>query len=325
MGNEVLALPVSLRGRVFTVEAAVAAGVKRGGLYRRSDVKQVARGLHAPLELEVNPGIIAGALCRQFPQAWVSHASAADLHGIELAEELHSPVPHLTVRTARDLVRRSGVECVVDPFLGVGVTSLSGVSVSAPERIWMELAAPISQRRAVRLGDHLVRVPREKFEGRSTPYVQVAQLHAAVAELSEAMEGPLPRTASMQEWERRRQVLCNLQAAVGLVRVGADSGPETDLRLAIGRAGLPEPELQIALMEDGRILSTADLGYSGRKIAIHYDGSPHLSADGHMRDMSRDNGFISAGWTNLRFGLRDYREGFRTAVGQIRAAIERRF
>ncbi|MEO8220443.1 MAG: hypothetical protein ABI563_06630 [Specibacter sp.] len=79
------------------------------------------------------------------------------------------------------------------------------------------------------VADHLVRIPRMAFEGRSEPY-------ATVVERS-LMLGRHKGTPGIQ---KARQ-------ALALTRVGSDSAPETRLRLALGRAGLPEPLINVAV------------------------------------------------------------------------------
>lgn len=59
---------------------------------------------------------------------------------------------------------------------------------------------------------------------------------------------------------------------------GADSPKETQLRLALVEAGLPDPGLQIIVVDPGfhpKHPASADLGCRRQLIAIHYDGKHH--------------------------------------------------
>ncbi|MDO5496174.1 MAG: hypothetical protein Q4G64_10695 [bacterium] len=317
MSPHLVPLPPELQQRVFTLAQAAAVGISERDLRRRGDVTSVGWGLYASADFTTTPGMIAGAIARRHPEAWVSHGSAANVLGIELLDGFEEARPQLTVASAREVIRSRGVLCHRDGFVGRGIGTFSGVRVSSPERIWMELSSSLSQRRAVMLGDHLVRVPRHGIEGRDAAFADLVSLLALLDEVDEALRTPPPRTATSAEWEGRRARVASLRAAAGLIRVGADSPPETALRLAILHAGLPEPSLQYALRSGNRIVCTADLAYEDAKIAIHYDGSPHLSREGHSKDLTRDNTFSSAGWINIRVGANDYREGFRTVIALL--------
>jgi hypothetical protein len=79
------------------------------------------------------------------------------------------------------------------------------------------------------MGDQLIRIPREAFEDRTHPYATLVGLRALVG-----------RHPNLQGVMRARE-------ALDLMRVGSDSAPETLLRLAMADAGLPEPDLQLAV------------------------------------------------------------------------------
>lgn len=314
-------LPASLADKVFSVQTAASAGLTHHELRARHDIRRVGYGLYAPTSMEVKPGHIAGAICRTVPHAWVSHSSAADVLGITFDDVRETRAPELTVPTARQLVRRSGVQCQVDEWLGLGVGSFIGVRVSSAPRVWVELASRLSDRRAIMLGDHLVRVPRPNLEDRSHPHMSLDALQAFTDELLARMSGKLPRLVSPAVWEQRRNVVTRLKRCADLIRVGADSPPETALRLAIWRAGLPEPHLQYELTGHDGITYSADLAFEHLKIAIHYDGRPHLAREAQARDHRRNNAFSEQGWINLQFGPTDYSEDFRRAIQKLKATM----
>ncbi len=119
---------------------------------------------------------------------------------------------------------------------------------------------------------------------------------------------------------RNLQGIVKAREALALMRVGADSGPETLLRLAMRDAGLPEPDLQITLWQ-GKGAPSADAGYRQRKIALQYDGDHHLDEPQRHSDRRRDNAFVAAGWTVLIFTQRDLANGFQDAVIRIKQAL----
>lgn len=152
------------------------------------------------------------------------------------------------------------------------------------------------------MGDQLIRIPRPEFEGRSRPYATLEQLRAMVN-----------RHKNLQGIARARE-------ALELMRVGADSGPETLMRLAMLDAGLPEPELQLKLW-DGVKGPSADAGYRAWRIALQYDGAHHLDEAQRRSDRRRDKAFRAAGWTVLVFTDEDLADHFQDAVPLIKKAL----
>ena len=117
------------------------------------------------------------------------------------------------------------------------------------------------------------------------------------------------------------QGIVRAREALDLMRVGADSAPESLLRLAIVDSGLPEPELQVPLRTGDARSPSADLGYRHRRIAIQYDGGHHLGDAQIFSDRRRDKAFESAGWTVLVFGKEDLADDFQRAVAKIKRAV----
>ena len=89
--------------------------------------------------------------------------------------------------------------------------------------------------------------------------------------------------------------------ALDLVRVGADSAPETMLRLALVRAGLPEPALNVVLRNGlGHPVVWPDAAYPEHRIALQYDGLHHGDPEQYRRDIKRQSVTESLGWRELR-------------------------
>jgi len=153
------------------------------------------------------------------------------------------------------------------------------------------------------MGDELVRVPRLNLEGRSEPFATLAGLRLM-----------LGRHPNLQGIVRAR-------TALELMRVGADSGPETLLRLAMCDDGLPEPELQIELRPGSPATPTADLGYRRRRLAIQYDGDHHLEPAQIFSDRRRDKAFEAAGWAVILLTKQDLADGFVAATSRIKRVL----
>lgn len=127
----------------------------------------------------------------------------------------------------------------------------------------------------------------------------------------------------MVERHKNLQGIVRAREALELMRVGADSAPESMLRLAMLDAGLPEPELQVHLRIGDRLSPSADLGYRERRLAIQYDGGHHLEEEQIHSDRRRDKAFRTAGWTVLVFGKDDLADGFGDATVRIKGALRK--
>jgi very-short-patch-repair endonuclease len=86
----------------------------------------------------------------------------------------------------------------------------------------------------------------------------------------------------------------------------AESPPETRLRLALVRAGLPTPEVQYRVEDEfGHVLARLDLAYPRAKLAIEYDGAGHRDPQRTIADRERDAILADYGWETRRLGAID--------------------
>lgn len=296
-------LPVSLVSAPFTLGSAKASGVPPNRL-RRADVAHVSRELYRPTGWSFELEAAARALSAASPGAWISHVTAARIRSQILpawladSTELHLSKPHSLPE-----VRRRGV-------IGHSVLAseneiefVDGIRISSRSRTWLDMARRLSESELVCMGDELIRIPRAEFEDRTEPFDTLEGLRSLVA-----------RHPNLQGVVRAR-------AALERMRVGADSAPESLLRLAMEDAGLPEPQLQVPLREDKTIGPTADLGYRHRRLAIQYDGGHHLLEPQIFSDKRRDKAFEAAGWTVVVFGKKDLADGFERAIRLIKRAM----
>jgi hypothetical protein len=96
--------------------------------------------------------------------------------------------------------------------------------------------------------------------------------------------------------------------AAGLARERVDSPRETRLRLLLVSAGLPEPEVNVAIVtSDGQFIATPDLRYRRSRVAIEYDGRQHVEDRRQWgRDISRREGYDDAGWRVIVIRAEDF-------------------
>lgn len=307
------ALVQELAGRAFTAAAAAAHGVSRDRL-TRSDVVALGSGVHALrafAERFDDDALLrakAAALIAERPDAWVSHASAARLHGLWLPRALRDDTRlHLSRPAGPDTwTRRRGVCGHRMQVRDGDVVRVGGLPASSPARAWLDVAGRCGEHELIIMGDQLIRTPYLRYEGRSTPFATVPGLREM---LDDARGAP-----------GRRRCL----AALERMRIGADSVQETRLRLALVDAGLPEPALQVPAVPGDRFSPRADLGYPELKIAIQYEGETHFGPEQQRADQRRDNVFHGEGWTVLRVNVEDHRDGFAAIVAQVAALLAAR-
>lgn len=299
-----LPLPFSLSFAPFTVHEARAASLSSGRL-RSSDLVSAGRLLYLPTGWDFEIRGLARALSAATPGAWISHLTAAVVLGLWLptwfrdCRELHLSKP-------RNLppVRREGVVGHTVLAFDTEVMVLDGMRISTPARTWLDLASIIPLADLVAVGDQLIRQPRPGLEARAAPWSTPQELH------------------EMLKRHPKLKGIVKAREAAKLNRCGADSPPETFLRLALSAAGLPEPELQLRLVEADPYSPAADMGYRAQRIAIQYDGGHHLTREQQSRDNRRDETFNAAGWRYFKFNVDDLAHDFRRAVNQVRIALQ---
>ncbi|MFJ5954632.1 hypothetical protein ACIQC5_01600 [Paenarthrobacter sp. NPDC092416] len=292
-------LPDELGSRPFTTYEARTLGVPPKRL-RAKDVSDGGRLIHLPSGCNPDLAERARVLTAATPGAWVSHETAALLTGLGLPpwmgkkDTVHLSKPHGLPR-----VRRVGVTGHRVRVITGEVMDFDGIPVSVRPRTWLDLARHLPLPYVIAMGDQLIRRPRPAFESRSEPYAYLSGLRLLIRQ-----------HPNLQGVEKARLALDEL-------RIGADSYPETFLRLAMMDGGLPEPELQVRLDPQDPWSPSADLGYRRFRIAVQYDGAPHLTREQQTRDNRRDEAFRSAGWSYFKVNGDDLAEGFTGVVSRI--------
>lgn len=298
-------LPAAIQAVPFTRRMALDAGVTPTEL-RSARCAHIGHSIYLPPGCSEDPEVVLPRMiCTMAPSSWISHQTAMKYRGLWLPKRFSEDrTIHISrVRGSRGL-RRTGVVGHQAQVSRGEVERLDEVPVSSPARAWLELGCVLTLDEMIQAADQLVRIPRPGIEGRAAPLATIDRLN----ELVEAH----PRNPGAR----------NARLALPLVRVGSDSIPETQCRLAIVRAGLPEPETQVCLVPGDPYSPTADLGYPAARIAIQYDGAVHLDSDRQSRDNRRDAAFSVAGWTVIKANRDDLRDGFRRLIELIRAALE---
>ncbi len=212
-----------------------------------------------------------------------SHCTAALLHGLPLprSHEHRQPL-HVMRPTARNPVDRPQVT----PHLGLQsrqVATVQRLRVVAPADTWVDLASLLGVEDLVVAGD------------------RVARVAGSLEPLREALAR---RTATRGLRGARR-----LREALSWVRLGADSPMETRSRLLFCRHGLPEPEINVAVMSvsGSEFLCRGDFVWRDKKVVGEYQGSHHF--DSFARgddDISRRLLLEDDGWKYVELTRSDH-------------------
>ena len=225
------------------------------------------------------------------PRGAICGVSAAFMHGVDVLDASEGPVELLLPKE----VRRASVPMVrlIRSPIGRGdVVIESGVRVTSPNRTAFDLARRLPQVDAVTVIDALC-------------FRRVADLPSIVA-FAQAHPG----------WPGFTRVAPVLE----LVEPLSESPMETRLRLVLIDGGLPRPVAQFEV-RDSRFIGRLDLAYPAWKIGIEYDGDQHRNPEAFAADLTRQNRLRAAGWTILRFTVRDVYRKPDQICATVRATI----
>lgn len=292
----------------MTEARALGVGV---GRLRSSDLVRPFRGVRMPPATVVQLSDLCSAYShRLLAGQFFSHETAARMWLAPL-EQYFSPSQglHVTSQRPTRAPRSRGVhghQCA-DPKLVV--VDRFGFPVADAASTWLQLAATngVSLDELIIVGDHLVLVPEFVNPADRRPFVTLDELRMRVAGYS----GRGARRA---------------REAIEHVRTGSESRRETQLRLAILRAGLPEPELnQVIYSKAGVRIGRADKVYRRYKLIVEYDGQQHRTDSvQYDLDMTRTEEFIRADWFPLKIRTQQMRNGAAEATHRIERALRER-
>ncbi|TWE12875.1 DUF559 domain-containing protein [Rudaeicoccus suwonensis] len=279
-------LPSEL-GDSFTFAEATRLGVTPGQL-RVPALLAPTRGVRIATP---DPDLITRAraytLVLPSPAAF-SHRTAATLLGL--------PMPHtddelldVTVPSGRR-VRRVGVRSH-QGFRNILVAN--GIRVTSHIDTWLDLAAALSLRDLVILGDAIVgqdKLQLQRLRGRA---INAKRMRGAVV----------------------------ARRAAGLVRCGVLSPQETLWRLRMLEYGLPEPLLTVAVHDrEGNWLGIGDFVWLKQKLIAEYDGEYHFTHEQRRADQLRRRRMRHAGWNVIELNSAD-NYAPRAALEALRVAL----
>ena len=105
-----------------------------------------------------------------------------------------------------------------------------------------------------------------------------------------------------------------------LVDARSESPPESWVRVACVRAGLPAPSPQFVVLAAGEFLGRVDLAWPEYRLIVEYEGAHHFDDLQIRRDDRRYERLVAAGWRVIRLSAPDLRD-MDGVVRRIRQAL----
>lgn len=234
---------------------------------------------------------------KKFGDVAVCLNSAWTCHGLELPYGVDAGTLSLMYFDNSRRIRAQGVRAVYSAKRPL-VRRMNGVMVTIPSQTFLDLgrlALPLPL--YVACGDHWV----------GNDQSRLVELKHVVNNAS-----------------TRKGVLL-ARKAVSLVRLGSESFKESEVRVHMGLAGLPEPHINMGVYSSTHtFIARVDLSYPHLKIAIEYDGAVHLGERQRRRDAERRNALLSEGWHVVTLTQDSLSDPSQRWVSHIRQAIDAR-
>lgn len=292
-------LPAPFHAGAFSTTVALRAGVRHDRM-RRRDLARPFHGVRA-----AGPGGFldrcAAAQTRFDTRHFFSHTTAARVLRLPVREEdVHSDDLHVAVIPPFRAPKGTGIVGHQVRVESETLRDWNGLRIPSPVEVWCELASLLPIDVLVQAGDALLR--------RTDPLARADDLRAAVASA------------------HGRPGVDRMREALALIRQRTDSPMETTIRLAIVRAGLPEPSINAALADSaGAFVAFGDLVYERAGIVIEYDGEHHRTDPAqYAADVDRLWRIEQLGWRVIRLNRTHLHGGAAEAVRRVRAALASR-
>jgi hypothetical protein len=109
-----------------------------------------------------------------------------------------------------------------------------------------------------------------------------------------------------------------------LVDGRSESPPESWVRVACARVGLPAPVPQFVVLAAGEFLGRVDLAWPESRLIVEYEGAHHFDELQIRRDDRRYERLVAAGWRVIRLSAADLRD-MDAVVERIARALDQTF
>ncbi|MBY6062442.1 endonuclease domain-containing protein [Microbacterium esteraromaticum] len=268
--------------RTFTVDEATARGITPGRL-RAKDLSSPFHGARARVPLGKREAL--ELLLTVIPdRAFLCGITAGAVLGLPLGrDDEHDAwgrprigVPHDSTRIRRPEVRPHRLV-----VLDEDIVMVDGLPTLSPQRAWIDLSRSQSLGRFVAITDALLR---------AYPFVTGEEL----AELS-------------ARFVRGRGARLRTRA-LDLSDLRAESPRESMVRVILVEAGLPRPECNVDILDNGRFVARVDMLFPEAKLIVEYDGDYHRDPDQWSKDQIRRAELEALGYRVTVVTRRDFDE-----------------
>ncbi|MER7460952.1 hypothetical protein [Micromonospora sp. NPDC126480] len=290
--------PAALAWAVFRGSEAAEQGLLTEHQLRSSAWVRLRHDVYADARLDRDHGLACRAAALRLPPGVLfAGPSAAYLHGVEHAatfsDDVHVLVPH-PIRVGSQKGLRVHV---AGPGNWSPASEPAGdCARTSPDQAAWESAVWLEPLRSVAIVDGLLR------QGLATPATLAAEAD---------------RHAARPGGRRARWVF-------DLADPGAQSPPESQLRVRLVLAGLPRPVTQHPVRLPSGLVLHPDLAWPDYRVAVEYDGHWHHDQDRLHLDRQRLNQLVAAGWLVLHVTSRRLHREFPKVAAEVRAALAAR-
>jgi len=259
--EELLDRPEALSWAVFRGSAAVADGLLTTDQLRTDDWRRVRRDIYVDSRVLLDHGVDCHAAALILPdQAGFSHASAAWLHGVDLAAD-YGDLVHVTVPPPAKPGSWAAIkvhQSRVDP---ADLDVLDGLTVTSPRRTAWDLAASLSLEKALPMLDGLL---------------------ARALITPDELQAYADSRAGIRGYRKAEH-------AFGLADGRARDADASRLRLAVLQQGLPRPVPHYTVEGPRGVLLQPELGWPRYRVALVFS-----------RPGDGGEGYEEADWRVLR-------------------------
>jgi very-short-patch-repair endonuclease len=218
-----------------------------------------------------------------------SHVTAAQLLGIPLAHDDTRPL-HVTVPRGGRRGSRTAIAWHIGLLTGER-TIVRGLPVTVAHRTWRDLGPMMDMPRLVAAADVIVRRSLASIDQLSVP--------------------PGCRGAH------------RLRAALPLIDPRSRSVRESLLRVRIHQRGLPDPQINFDVIEDGGWIGCGDMVWTEYRLVLEYDGDHHAQRRQRHQDAQTRNDYAEYGWKCLVFTAKHF-ERLDESVDQVARVLRQR-
>ncbi|WP_406078092.1 DUF559 domain-containing protein [Micromonospora sp. NBC_00858] len=301
--------PLALAWQVFRGSDVIRQGLVTRHQLRGASWVRLRHDVYADARLDRDHELACRAAALRLPaEALIAGPSSAYLHGIEHAAGFDDDVHVLVPRTAR-----------VDSQRGLRVHLLSDSAPTFP--VLGEAALPPTAPPARRAPPTLRRTDPASAAWEAAAWLEPLRAVTIVDSLLGVGLTSRSALAAVATANAERPGGRRANWVFDLADPGAQSPPESQLRVRLVLGGLPRPVAQHPIRLSGGLVLHPDLAWPEFRVAVEYDGRWHADPEQLHRDRQRLNLLVGAGWLVLHVTSRRLQNDFPAVLAEVRSAL----